>query len=117
MKNAPYRLTGAAQTTTEKPPLCAELMALVERVRELTNDRMLRLPEVRKKMGRADSTIWKDTHLGLLPSPIPVGARAVAWRESELQACLDAMTFASRTKQQIDMRSFVALLTAPIRFA
>lgn len=117
MKNAPYRPTGAAQTVTEKPPLCAELMALVERARETTNDRMLRLPEVRKKMGRADSTIWKDSHLGMLPSPIPVGARAVAWRESELQACLDAMTFASRTKQKIDMRSFVALLTAPIRFA
>lgn len=117
MKNAPHRPTGPEKTVTDETLPYPELMALIKRAREMTNDRMLRLPEVRKKMGRADSTIWKDTHLGMLPSPIPVGTRAVAWRESELQACIDAMTFASRTKQKIDMRSFVTLLTAPIRFA
>lgn len=89
-----------------------ELREIVQRVREITNDRMLRLPQVKTKIGYATSTIWKAVKEGTLPSPVSLGPRTVAWRESELQAWIDANTYASRTKRSIDMKVFIAVLTA-----
>lgn len=91
-------------------PICGELQAYIHRSHATLNDRMLRLPHVKEKIGRAGSTIWKDVKNGTFPPPVRLGARSVAWRESEIQACLDAMTFSSRANQPIDMKTFVALL-------
>jgi prophage regulatory protein len=90
----------------------AELMSIVQRTQETTNDRLLRLPQVKAKIGYATSTIWKCVKEGTLHAPISLGPRSVAWRESELQAWIDANTYASRTKRRIDMKQFIALLTA-----
>lgn len=92
--------------------LSPELREIVKRVREITNDRMLRLPQVKVKTGYAASTIWKAVKEGSLPSPVSLGPRTVAWRESELQAWIEANTYASRSKRKIDMRLFITALTA-----
>lgn len=51
-------------------------------------DPLLRITEVRKLTRRSTSRIYADTNAGLFPRPIRIGARAVAWRESELIAWL-----------------------------
>lgn len=92
--------------------LCIEMMEVIQNARSEINFRMLRLPQVSEKMARANSTIWNDVRIGTLPAPIKMG-RTVAWSEVELQACIDARMFASRTKTNVDIKLFVALLTAP----
>jgi prophage regulatory protein len=88
-----------------------EILALVERVRAVVNDRLLRLAQVKMKTGLAASTIWKFSKLGTLPPPLRVG-RSACWKESEISAWIDANTFASRSKKSVDIKAFVALLTA-----
>ena len=41
--------------------------------------RMLRLPEVRRKTGLSDASIYRAMASGDFPKPARVGARAVAW--------------------------------------
>ncbi|MDQ4626210.1 helix-turn-helix transcriptional regulator [Janthinobacterium lividum] len=96
-----------------KGSLSIEMMELIHKARSKVSDRMLRLPQVREKLGRANSTIWNDVRNGILPPPVTMGPRTVAWSEVELQAWIDARVFASRTKTNVDIKFFVALLTAP----
>ncbi len=93
--------------------LCPELLALIECVHRVTDDRILRLPQVSQKTGRAHSTIWKDVSEGIFPPPISTGKRSVGWRESELSAWISAWSFASRSKQQIDIKAFISLMIKP----
>lgn len=95
-------------TTVLRP----ELVEFVKRAHNTSNDRMLRLPQVKAKIGYAASTIWKGVKEGTLPAPISLGPRSVAWRESELQAWIDASTYVSRSKCSIDMKLFISVLTA-----
>jgi len=89
------------------------LREIIARARSISNDRMLRMPHVRAKSGRGSSTIWKDVKEGTLPPPVAIGKRSVAWKESEIQACMDARVLASRTHTAIDMKWFVEMLLAP----
>lgn len=89
-------------------------MEFVHRAKDVTNERMPRLPDVKAKIGYAASIIWKAVDEGTLPPPVALGPRTVAWRESELQAWIDANTFASRANQIIDMKLFIRLLIAPL---
>lgn len=89
-----------------------ELREIVRRVRELTNDRMMRLPQAREKLGLAASTYWKGVKEGTIPTQVSLGPRISAWRESELQAWIDAKTYASRNNVVIDMKAFVDALTS-----
>lgn len=91
-----------------------EIQELIVRTRRITDDRILRLPQVREKVGRANATIWKDVSEGTLPPPISIGSRAVGWKSSELDAWIAAHEFASRTKAHVDMKAFVAQLIAPV---
>jgi prophage regulatory protein len=56
--------------------------------------RVLRLPEVEKRTGLKHASIYAAIAAGEFPAPIPIGLRAVAWVESEiddwLQACVAA---------------------------
>ncbi|MDB5761645.1 MAG: AlpA family transcriptional regulator [Herminiimonas sp.] len=97
------------------PDLCIELEELLRRVRSITNDRVLRLPQVAAKTGRAPATIWKDVADLIWPAPFRIGERAVGWLQSEIDAIIEARVFASRSAQPLDMRVFVARLTAPKR--
>ena len=42
---------------------------------------LLRLPEVIRRTGYKKSTLYHLASQGKFPSPIPLGARAVAWNE------------------------------------
>mgnify|MGYP002336529854 CR=1 FL=1 len=52
------------------------------------SDPLLRIAEVRKMTRRSTSRIYADMAAGLFPRPIRIGARAVAWRESDLTGWL-----------------------------
>lgn len=49
-------------------------------------DRFLRRKDVETATGLAKSTIYLRISEGSFPRPVPVGKRAVAWRESEVAA-------------------------------
>src|ERR1035437_5915401 len=67
-------------------PLPDELCQIIRWVRRVTNERILRLPALSEKIGRAGPTIWKDVHDGIMPPPIRLGGRSVGWKESEIDA-------------------------------
>jgi prophage regulatory protein len=48
------------------------------------SERLLRLPEVRVRVGLSRSHIYGLIKAGAFPKPIPLGARAVAWVASEI---------------------------------
>ena len=86
---------------------------MIERARNVTSDRILRLPKLSDKTGRAPATIWKDVAEGILPPPVQIGPRAVGWRESEIDAWLDACSYTTRCKANaFDMKMFIAELIA-----
>ncbi len=47
---------------------------------------ILRLPTVRARTGLSRSTIYLRISEGTFPKPISLGARAVGWLESEIEA-------------------------------
>jgi prophage regulatory protein len=49
-------------------------------------DRLLRLPQVREKVGLGRSAVYRLISEGLFPPGVRIGERAVAWRESDLDA-------------------------------
>ena len=52
--------------------------------------RLIRRPEVIAKVGLQTSQIYDLIAEGRFPTPVPIGARAVAWLESEIDAWIDA---------------------------
>ena len=57
---------------------------------------ILRLPAVKARTGLARSTIYLRISEGSFPKPIRLGARAVGWLESEIEAWLSERIKASR---------------------
>jgi predicted DNA-binding transcriptional regulator AlpA len=53
---------------------------------EIIQDRLLRLPEVLERVPVGRSTWWKWVKNGHAPSPVKIGPRTTAWRESDLNA-------------------------------
>ncbi len=94
-------------------PLPPELIWLIERARQIVGDRILRLPKLCDKIGRAPATVWGDVRKLTFPPPVRLGPRAVGWRESEVDAWLEARSFATRcTDNPLDIKLFVAELIA-----
>lgn len=62
--------------------------------------RLVRLPVVLKQTGLSRSTIYARVRDGLSPKPVPLGARAVAWPEAELEIVLWAR-IAGKTDDEI----------------
>jgi len=52
--------------------------------------RILRRPEVEARTGLSRSTIYQWMKDGQFPQPVKLGARLVAWRESDVNAWLEA---------------------------
>jgi prophage regulatory protein len=91
------------------------LQELIQKASKATDIRILRLPQVASKLGRATSTIWKDVADGVFVPPISVGPRSVGWIESEVNIWIEAQVLNSRTPQKIDMKSLVLELIASKR--
>lgn len=54
----------------------------------LTGERLLRLPAVLAKTGRARACLYKDIAAGTFPRPVTLG-RVSAWAESEVQLWIE----------------------------
>ena len=52
--------------------------------------RLLRLPEVRQKVGLSRSAIYKLIAEGHFPRQIPIGPRTVAWCQDDLERWIEA---------------------------
>lgn len=58
------------------------------------NHVFLRRPEVEARTGLSRSTIYQYIKEGTFPAPVPLGAKAVGWLESDIEswarACVEA---------------------------
>lgn len=50
----------------------------------MTQERLVRLPEVMNKTGLARSTVWLFVKNGKFPKPIKLSKRVTVWKESEI---------------------------------
>jgi prophage regulatory protein len=60
---------------------------------------ILRLPAVKARTGLSRSTIYLRIAAGTFPAPVSLGARAVGWIESEIDAWLSTMVDRSRRQK------------------
>ncbi len=51
--------------------------------------RLLRLPEVIRKVGLSKTTIYKRAREGSFPKPVDLGGGQTAWVESEIDSFID----------------------------
>ena len=65
-------------------------------VRSKETIEILRRPQVEARTGLSRSTIYQRIKEGTFPSPISLGAKAVGWLESEIDAWLAERIKASR---------------------
>ncbi|HVS26187.1 MAG TPA: AlpA family transcriptional regulator [Burkholderiales bacterium] len=57
---------------------------------------ILRLPAVKARTGLSRSSVYLKISQGIFPKPISLGARAVGWLESEVDAWLEQLINQSR---------------------
>lgn len=60
---------------------------------------ILRLPQVKIKVGLSRSSIYAAVSQGKFPHPISLGARAVGWVDAEVEAWLAGQIELSRRTQ------------------
>jgi prophage regulatory protein len=53
-------------------------------------ERLLRLPRVKVRVPYSRSTIYAGVKDGTFPKPVKLGGRAVAWRESDIDAWIES---------------------------
>lgn len=53
-------------------------------------DKVLRRPDVEVRTGLSRSTLYEWMKRGDFPQPVRLGARVVAWRESDVTAWLES---------------------------
>lgn len=68
---------------------------------------LLRLPQIKARTGRGRSSIYADIRAGLFTAPVPIGARAVGWPSSEVDALIAARIAG---KSDAEIRALVAEL-------
>jgi len=55
-------------------------------LKPLKDDRFLRISDLVYKVGKSKSQILRDIQEGEFPSPIKVGKKSIAWRQSVVEA-------------------------------
>lgn len=60
------------------------------------SNRILRLPDVKKRTGLSRSSIYLRMSKGDFPDSISLGARAIGWVEQDVDSWLEARIEASR---------------------
>lgn len=53
-------------------------------------EKLIKRPLVEEMTGKSTTVLYRDMAAGTFPKPLKIGSRAVAWRESEIRAWLDA---------------------------
>ncbi|WP_245785322.1 helix-turn-helix transcriptional regulator [Paracidovorax wautersii] len=66
-------------------------MSLNKQSTKPTRDILLRLQEVLQRLPVSRASLYAGMRTGLYPQPIRVGKRTVAWKESEIDACIASM--------------------------
>lgn len=61
----------------------------------IDHPRLLRLPEVMRLTGLSRTTIYRLMKMNRFPDRVLIGARAVAWRETDILAWLEERPVAS----------------------
>ena len=69
-----------------------------------TSKRILRMPAVQVRIGLSRSTIYESISKGEFPPSISLGARAVGWLESDIDAWLESRVSASKTASVVGFR-------------
>ncbi|WP_206214325.1 AlpA family phage regulatory protein [Desulfovibrio sp. ZJ369] len=54
----------------------------------LSDNRLLRRPEVEELVGLKTSALYANMKAGLFPRPVKIGKRGVAWRSADIAAFL-----------------------------
>ena len=54
------------------------------------NEALLRLPDVRKATGLSRQGIYRAERDGMFPRRVKISLRSVAWRQSEINAWIEA---------------------------
>jgi prophage regulatory protein len=62
--------------------------------------RFIRISEVIQTTGKSRSAIYADIAIGCFPKSIPIGARSVAWVESDIAAWVKAKIDAAKPKSK-----------------
>ena len=57
---------------------------------------LIRLPEVRRRVGLSRSSIYAKVALAEFPAPVSLGGRAVAWLESDVDTWIEERIGARR---------------------
>lgn len=57
----------------------------------MAGDRLLRIADVKEKVGLGTSTIYRKISAGEFPLPVDIGGGKVRWRESAIDAWIDAL--------------------------
>jgi prophage regulatory protein len=57
----------------------------------MSGDRFLRLPEVKKKLGVSETTVWRLIKRGELARPAKIGKYTTVWLESEITSYMDKL--------------------------
>lgn len=70
---------------------------------------ILRLPDVMRGLGIGRSLIYEHARLGLLPPPVPLGARAVGWPSDEIADVIAARVAGAG---EVEIKALVAGLVA-----
>lgn len=65
--------------------------------------RILRLAEVCQRVGLSRSSVYKFVGNADFPQPIPLGARAVGFIESEIEEWIQSRIDASRSSESADL--------------
>ena len=53
------------------------------------SERLIRLTEVKSRVGLGRSAIYAGIAKGSFPRPVKIGSRAVAWRETEISGWIE----------------------------
>ena len=61
--------------------------------------KLLRLRDVLAITGRSRSSIYRDMEAGRFPEPVRLSPNAVAWREDDVQAWIDALPRTSEAEE------------------
>jgi prophage regulatory protein len=76
-------------------------------------DTVIRLPVVMARCGLRKTSIYLGIREGTFPAPVALGARAVAWRDCDIEAWLAARQPAHRPGRRPSRRSATQGETAP----
>ena len=92
-------------------PLC--YMAIVKQAQEQADRHVIDVKATAIKANIGVSTVWRDVKLGVFVPPIRLSQRRVAFVAAEVDALLSAKALMTRSGQIIDLKHFIAVLTAP----